>query len=121
MMMIFVHVYAVIMWYIPEVLTSMYMILLDYVLLCHTLQILRQVNTGDVVLTQIVLSYSGRMMFVGTSSGAVRAVKFPLTDPGEWQEHQVHSAAVSRVSESMWVWDFSYDCIPLYLHVYMYM
>ena len=111
----------------------MYMILLDYVLLCHTLQILRQVNTGDVVLTQIVLSYSGRMMFVGTSSGAVRAVKFPLTDPGEWQEHQVHSAAVSRVSESVWyetihIFElnyrhivFSYGCIPIYLHVYMYM
>ena len=67
--------------------------------MCHNppLQILRQVNSGDVVLTQIVLSYSGRMLFVGTSSGAVRAVKFPLTDPGEWQEHQVHASAVSRV------------------------
>ena len=86
---------------VPQIVTCMYMYLyaIHYILLlCHILQILRQVNTGDVVLTQIVLSYSGRMMFVGTSSGAVRAVKFPLTDPGEWQEHQVHSAAVSRVS-----------------------
>lgn len=66
-------------------------------ILFTTQQILRQVNSGEVVLTQIILSYSGRMLFVGTSSGAVRAVKFPLTDPGEWQEHQVHSAAVSRV------------------------
>ena len=70
----------------------------DYAYCVTPLQILRQVNSGDVVLTQVVLSFSGRMMFAGTSSGAVRAVKFPLTDPGEWQEHQVHSAAVSRVS-----------------------
>ena len=60
-------------------------------------QILRQVNAGDVVLTQVVLSHSGRMLFVGTSSGTVRAVKFPLTEPGEWQEHQAHCAPVSRV------------------------
>ena len=49
------------------------------------------------VLTQVVLSHSGRMLFVGTSSGAVRSVKFPLSDTGEWQEHQAHAASVSRV------------------------
>ena len=37
------------------------------------------------------------MLFVGTSSGAVRSVKFPLSDMGEWQEHQAHAASVSRV------------------------
>ena len=49
------------------------------------------------MLTQVVLSHSGRMLFVGTSSGAVRSVKFPLSDMGEWQEHQAHAASVSRV------------------------
>ena len=62
-----------------------------------SLQILREVKAGDVVLTQVVLSHSGRMLFVGTSSGAVRSVKFPLSDTGEWQEHQAHAASVSRV------------------------
>ena len=52
---------------------------------------------GEVVLTQVVLSNSGRMLFAGTSGGTVRAIKFPLTDPGEWQEHQAHSTAVTRV------------------------
>ena len=61
-------------------------------------QILRQVNVGpDVMLTQVVLSNSGRMLFTGTSSGAVRAIKLPLTEPVEWQEHHAHSAAVTRV------------------------
>ena len=49
------------------------------------------------VLTQVVLSHSGKMLFVGTSSGSVRSVKFPLADPGDWQEHQVHSGGVTRV------------------------
>ena len=50
------------------------------------------------MLTQVVLSHSGRMLFVATNSGAVRAVKFPLTDPADWNEHQAHTAAVTRVS-----------------------
>ena len=49
------------------------------------------------ILTQVVLSHSGRMLFVGTSSGAVRSVKFPLSDTGEWQEHQAHATSVARV------------------------
>ena len=61
------------------------------------LQIVRQVAAGEVVLTQVVLSHSGRMLFVGTSSGGVRAVKTPLTDPGEWTEHQAHSAPIAKV------------------------
>ena len=37
------------------------------------------------------------MLFAGTSSGTLRAMKFPLTVPGEWQEHQVHSGAITKV------------------------
>ena len=61
-------------------------------------QVLRDVSAGDVVLTQVILSYSGRMLFTGTSSGCVRCVRFPLTDTGEFAEHQVHSAPITRVS-----------------------
>ena len=37
------------------------------------------------------------MMFAGTSSGAVRAIKFPLGETGEWQEYQAHCGTVNRV------------------------
>ena len=58
---------------------------------------MRDIDAGDVVLTQVVLSHTGRMLFVGTSSGCVRAVKFPLAEPGEWQEHMAHAGPVMRV------------------------
>lgn len=58
-------------------------------------------NSGEVVLTQVVFSHSGKMLFVGTTSGTVLAVKYPLVEPGEWHEHQAHSAPVSRVSYSI--------------------
>ena len=60
-------------------------------------QILREVPASEIVLTQCVMSRSGRMLFAGTSSGTLRAMKFPLTVPGEWQEHQVHSGAITKV------------------------
>lgn len=62
--------------------------------------ILRQVSAGDVVLTQVVLSHSGKMLFTGTSSGSVRVMKFPLGDQGEFQECQAHCTAVSRMRMS---------------------
>ncbi|TPX41520.1 hypothetical protein SeMB42_g05538 [Synchytrium endobioticum] len=49
------------------------------------------------VLTQIILSHSGRMMFAGTSSGTVRSMKYPLSgDASDYQEHEAHSGAVTR-------------------------
>ena len=54
-------------------------------------------SSGDVVLTQVVISHSGKMLFVGTTSGTIQSVKYPLVEPGEWHEHQAHSGAVSRV------------------------
>ena len=49
------------------------------------------------ILTQVSMSRSGRMLFAGTSTGTVRAMKFPLTVPGEWQEHQAHTGAITKV------------------------
>ena len=63
-------------------------------------QILRDVDAGEVTLTSVAMSQSGRMLFVGTSSGTLRSMKFPLTVPGEWQEHQGHGAAISKVNFS---------------------
>ena len=60
---------------------------------------LRDIPSNDAVLTEVALSRSGRMLFAGTSSGAVRSVKFPLALPGEWAEHQAHSASVTKVKK----------------------
>ena len=62
-------------------------------------QVKREIAAGDTVLTQIAMSRSGRMLFAGTTSGALRSLKFPLTEPGEYSEHQVHSAGVTKVGD----------------------
>ena len=62
------------------------------------LQIVRQVASGDVVLTQVCMSRSGRMMFTGTSTGMIRAIRVPLTDSGDHQDYPAHAGSVSRVS-----------------------
>ena len=55
-------------------------------------------------LTSVALSHSGRMLFAGTARGTMWSVKFPLTIPGEWQEHQGHGAAITKVTQLfLWV------------------
>ena len=49
-------------------------------------------------LTSVALSHSGRMLFAGTARGTMWSIKFPLTIPGEWQEHQGHGAAITKVT-----------------------
>lgn len=56
--------------------------------------VLRDVDMGDTVLTTVALSHTGKMLFGGTSSGALRCIKFPLSIPCEWQEHQAHSGSI---------------------------
>ena len=74
-----------------------------------SLQVVRRVPTGDVVLTEVVLSWSGRMLFAGGTSGCVRSLKFPLTEAGEFSEHQAHSAPVTRVSGvGQFSWSFGW-------------
>ncbi|CAH1775033.1 unnamed protein product [Owenia fusiformis] len=60
-------------------------------------QILRDVDSHDVTLTAVAMSHSGRMLFAGTSTGTLRSMKFPLTVPGEWAEHQGHSSAITKM------------------------
>ncbi|KAI8607724.1 WD40-repeat-containing domain protein [Chytriomyces sp. MP71] len=63
-------------------------------------QILRELES-DHVLTQVALSHSGRMMFVGTATGTIRSMKFPLSNEGgEFQEHQCHSGAITKLRVS---------------------
>ncbi|XP_019645355.1 PREDICTED: cilia- and flagella-associated protein 57-like [Branchiostoma belcheri] len=60
-------------------------------------QILRDVDAADMMLTQVAMSHSGRMLFAGTSNGTLRSLKFPLTVPGEWQEYQAHSSPITKM------------------------
>lgn len=59
-------------------------------------QMLREIETRDVAMTSVAMSHSGRMLFAGTSAGALRSIKFPLTHPGEWTEYQGHSEAILK-------------------------
>jgi WD40 repeat protein len=64
-------------------------------------QIVAEIPT-DVVLTHITLSYSGKMMFVGTQNGTIRAIKYPWgAEGGEYQEHQAHSGPVTKMCTSI--------------------
>ncbi|KAJ3089419.1 Cilia- and flagella-associated protein 57 [Quaeritorhiza haematococci] len=55
-------------------------------------QIVREVES-DTVLTQLALSHSGRMMFVGTSTGTIRAMRFPL---GPSQPHPANNGTANN-------------------------
>ncbi|XP_071508423.1 cilia- and flagella-associated protein 57-like [Diadema antillarum] len=60
-------------------------------------QILREVDSNETTLSQVVMSHSGRMLFAGTGNGTLRSMKFPLTVPGEWQEHMGHGGSITKM------------------------
>jgi hypothetical protein len=60
-------------------------------------QIVRELES-DVVLSQVILSHSGKMMFVGTLNGTIRAMKYPLSaESHEYQDHQAHASPVTKL------------------------
>uniref|UniRef100_A0A2K5L831 Cilia and flagella associated protein 57 n=1 Tax=Cercocebus atys TaxID=9531 RepID=A0A2K5L831_CERAT len=69
----------------------------------HTLKeiadssILREISAFDVTYTTIVISHSGRMMFVGTSVGTIRAMKYPLPLQKEFNEYQAHASPITKM------------------------
>ena len=62
-------------------------------------QIIKEIPTSA-ILTQITLSNSGHMMFVGTQTGNIRSVKFPLGENDDNQEHRAHSSPVTKLRVS---------------------
>ncbi|KAJ3116017.1 Cilia- and flagella-associated protein 57 [Nowakowskiella sp. JEL0407] len=67
-----------------------------------------EINCANVTPTQVVISHSGRMMFVGTSSGHVRAIRYPFSatlnnnasnanGENEYQQHVAHSSPVTKM------------------------
>nr|XP_013218266.3 cilia- and flagella-associated protein 57 isoform X1 [Ictidomys tridecemlineatus] len=59
--------------------------------------VLREMSAFDVVYTAIVISHSGRMMFVGTSVGTIRAMKYPLPLQKEFNEYQAHAGPITKM------------------------
>eukprot|EP00069_Balaena_mysticetus_P003368 bmy_16613T0 len=60
--------------------------------------VLREMSAFDVTYTAIVISHSGRMMFVGTSVGTIRAMKYPLPLQKEFNEYQAHCGPITKMS-----------------------
>ncbi|XP_046324350.1 cilia- and flagella-associated protein 57 isoform X7 [Marmota monax] len=59
--------------------------------------VLREMSAFDVVYTAIVISHSGRMMFVGTSVGTIRTMKYPLPLQKEFNEYQAHAGPITKM------------------------
>ncbi|XP_032884753.1 cilia- and flagella-associated protein 57 [Amblyraja radiata] len=61
-------------------------------------QIIREIPSNDVAYTAIVLSRSGRMLFLGTAHGTVRSMKVPLPIKQEWNEYQAHNGPITKMA-----------------------
>ncbi|KAK2490259.1 hypothetical protein MC885_004273, partial [Smutsia gigantea] len=59
--------------------------------------VLRETSAFDVIYTAVVISHSGRMMFLGTSVGTIRAVKYPLPLQKEFNEYQAHAGPITKM------------------------
>uniref|UniRef100_A0A8C0V724 Cilia and flagella associated protein 57 n=1 Tax=Cyanistes caeruleus TaxID=156563 RepID=A0A8C0V724_CYACU len=57
-----------------------------------------EVPAYDVVYTTVAVSRSGRLIFVGTSLGTIRAMKYPLTLKKDFTEYQAHAGAVTKMT-----------------------
>ncbi|XP_036382764.1 cilia- and flagella-associated protein 57-like [Megalops cyprinoides] len=60
-------------------------------------QIVKEVSTDNVVCTAITLSRGGRVLFIGTISGTVRAIGCPLSKQKDWIEYQGHASPVTKM------------------------
>ena len=56
-----------------------------------------ELATGSTYLTALALSHSNKLLFAGTSQGALRVYKWPLTEDAEYTELQLHRGPVSRL------------------------
>jgi WD40 repeat protein len=59
----------------------------------------KELDAG-IILTQLAISTSGTMMFIGTTKGTIRAIRFPLGESGDFQEHPAHAKSVTKIRVS---------------------
>ncbi|NWQ73156.1 CFA57 protein, partial [Columbina picui] len=57
-----------------------------------------EVSAFGVVYTAVAVSHSGHMVFVGTSLGTIRTMKYPLPLTKDYNEYQAHAGAVTKMS-----------------------
>ncbi|XP_029288716.1 LOW QUALITY PROTEIN: cilia- and flagella-associated protein 57 [Cottoperca gobio] len=60
-------------------------------------QVLREVPADEVAHTAVAVSHSGRVVFTGTSSGTIRAIKYPLPIQKEWTMYQAHCGPITKM------------------------
>ncbi|RVE72493.1 hypothetical protein OJAV_G00042240 [Oryzias javanicus] len=60
-------------------------------------QVLREVAADQDTHTTLAVSHSGRVVFTGTSSGAIRAIKYPLPSQRDWFQQRAHSGAITKM------------------------
>lgn len=63
----------------------------------HDVSSANKANPSEVVLTQVVVSNSGRAVIVSTAQGALRSMRLPLTNPAEWTSCAAHVGPVSKL------------------------
>lgn len=64
-------------------------------------QVLRELPADEVADTVIAVSRSGRFVFTGSSTGTIRAMKYPLPNQNEWIMHQAHCGPVTKVGPNV--------------------
>ncbi|GLD61367.1 cilia- and flagella-associated protein 57 [Lates japonicus] len=60
-------------------------------------QVLREVPADEIAHTAVAVSHSGRVIFTGTSSGTIRAIKYPLPIQKDWIMYQAHCGPVTKI------------------------
>ncbi|KAI7809591.1 cilia- and flagella-associated protein 57 [Triplophysa rosa] len=60
-------------------------------------QIIKEVSAGYVVCTTVAMLRSGRALFVGTSIGTVRVIRYPLPIQIDWLEYQAHAGPITKM------------------------
>ncbi|XP_030311238.1 cilia- and flagella-associated protein 57 isoform X1 [Calypte anna] len=56
-----------------------------------------EVPAFGAIYTAVAVSHSGHMVFVGTSLGSIRAMKYPLPVTKDFNEYQAHAGAVTKM------------------------
>ncbi|XP_019942091.1 cilia- and flagella-associated protein 57 [Paralichthys olivaceus] len=60
-------------------------------------QVLREIPADEVAHTAVAVSHSGRVVFTGTASGTIRAIKYPLPIQKDWIMYQAHCGPVTKM------------------------
>ncbi|XP_068598729.1 cilia- and flagella-associated protein 57 [Brachionichthys hirsutus] len=61
-------------------------------------QVLREVPAAEAAHTAVAVSRSSRVVFTGTSSGTIRAIKYPLPTEKDWLTYQAHCGPVTKMA-----------------------